>query len=70
MCHFHALRQAVRIDGKAVIVTGNFDMLRVEIFHRLIAAAMTEFQLVRPAAQGEAQQLMAEANAEERHAAQ
>ena len=31
------------IDGKSVILAGDFDSSRVEVFHRLISAAMSEF---------------------------
>lgn len=39
-------RQRSAIDGKAVIVRGDLDLSSVEIFYRLVAAAVAEFQFI------------------------
>jgi len=62
--------EAFLIDGKAVVLAGDFHAVRVEILHRLIRAAMAEFQFVRRRADGPAEKLMAEADAEDRDLAQ
>jgi len=46
--------QGFAIDREAVILAGDFDPAGVEIFDRLIAAAMAELQLVRRRADGAA----------------
>ena len=38
--------QRFLIDGEAVVLAGDLDPAGVEIFDRLVAAAMAEFQLV------------------------
>src|ERR1043166_2428674 len=48
------LRQRVGIDRKAVILRGDLDAAGAEVLDRMIAAAMAELQLVRPAAEREA----------------
>ena len=64
----HVGRQRVGIDREAVILRRDLDLPGLELLHRLIRAAVAELQLVRLAAQRQAQQLMAEADAEDRHA--
>src|SRR5581483_11656174 len=63
------LAQRVGIDGEAMILRGDLDAAAAQILDRMIAAAMSELQLVRPAAERESEQLMAEADAEERNLA-
>ena len=58
--------ERVGVDGEAVVLRRDFDLAGGQIFHRLIAAVMTELELVRPAAESEAQNLMPETNAEDR----
>ena len=60
-------RQRITIDRKTVIVRGDLDLAGVEIFDRLIAAAMAEFEFVCLAAKNLAENLMPEADAEHRH---
>src|SRR6185436_18305510 len=57
--------QTFRIDREAVILCGNLYLLALEIQHRMIAAVMAEFQLVRFAAESEAHDLMAKADSED-----
>src|ERR1700722_20643351 len=64
-----ARRERVGIDAEAVVLGGDFDLLRAQIFHRMVRTVMAEFQLERVAAQREAAQLMAEADAENRDSA-
>src|SRR2546425_669499 len=58
------------VDGEAVILRRDLDPAGREVLHRMVRAVVTERQLVGPAAGGEAQDLVAEANAEDRQAAQ
>src|SRR5438067_7673071 len=60
------LAERFGIDGEAVILRGDLDASGAQILHRMIAAAMPEFQFVRAAAEGEAEELVAEADAEDR----
>ena len=64
------LRQAGDIDAEAVVLAGDFDMAGGQIFYRLVAAAMTEFEFVGGAAVGQAEHLMAKTDAEDRHFAE
>src|SRR6266498_3417677 len=66
MGHFDRVRQAVGIDREAVVLGGDLDLLRGQVHHRLIAAAVAEFELVRLAAKRQGQELMPEADAEDR----
>src|SRR5436305_3444260 len=59
-----ALPDRVRIDGEVVIVRGDLDFAAIEAFHRMIAAMMSELELVSSAAEREADKLMSEADAE------
>ena len=63
-------RQAVDIDAKAVVLGGDFHMTGGQIFDRLVAAAMAEFQFVGCAAVSKAKHLMTEADAENRFLAE
>ena len=58
--------ERIGIDREAVIVRGDLDSLRELIDHRMIRAAMAEFQLVSLAAEREPEDLVAEADAEDR----
>src|SRR5258708_5503742 len=57
--------QRIRIDREAVIVRRDFDFTRLEVFHGMIRAAMTELQLVRAPAKRQAEDLLTEADAED-----
>ena len=61
--------QRIGIDREAVIVRGDFDLAGELVQHRMIRAAMAELQLVGLAAEREAEDLMAEADAEDRRLA-
>src|SRR5881392_1176661 len=66
MCYFDIPRQRVRIDSETVILRGDRHFTAAQVFHRLIRAAMSKFQLEGRSAQGEAKDLMAETNPEDR----
>ena len=55
-----------RVDGEAVVVSGDLDPPRGQVHHRLVEAAVPVRQFVGAEAQGPAEQLVAEADAEER----
>src|SRR5262249_48359787 len=56
------------VDREAVVLAGDQNLPRRQVLNRLVAAMMAEAQLVGRAAQGEPQELVAEADAEERGA--
>ena len=55
-----------RVNSKAVVVRGDFDFAGGHVFDRLIDAAVTELQLICAEAERTAEQLVTEADAEER----
>src|SRR2546430_11164081 len=61
--------QRIGIDRKAVILRRDLHAPAAKILDRMIAAAMSELQFVRAAAEREAEELMTEADAEDRHLA-
>ena len=61
--------QRRRIHGEAVVLAGDHHAAGVEILHRMVGAVVAELHLHGLRAGGEAQQLVAEADAEHRHAA-
>ena len=65
-----ARRQRIGIDAETVILRGNLDFAGQQILHRMIRAVMPEFQFVGLAAKRQAAELVAQANAENGHAAQ
>src|SRR6266699_6503701 len=66
MRDFDIRRQRVRIDSETVILRGDRHFAAAQVFHWLIRAAMSKFQLEGRSAEGEAKHLMAEANPEDR----
>ena len=64
-----ALGQGVAIHREAVIHRDDLDLAGFQILHRMIGAVMALRHLLGLAAQRQAQHLMAEADAEHRHAA-
>src|SRR5437588_12972285 len=68
--HFHFLRQRIRIDGEPMVLRRDRNFAGPQIFHRLIPAAMAEFQFERPSANREPENLMAETNPEDRFLAE
>ena len=59
-------RKGGRIDGIAVVLRGDVHLAHLQILDGLIAAAMPELHLVRLCAKREREQLMPEADAEDR----
>src|SRR5262249_3515269 len=59
-----------RIHREAVILRRDLDLTGREIPHRVVRAVMAKGQLVRLAARGQAEDLVAEANAEDRQPSQ
>ena len=60
------LGQRIFGDREAVVLRGDFDGAGLQILHRMIRAAMAELELERLRAAGQAEQLVAEADAEDR----
>ena len=57
------------IDGEAVVLGGDLDLARSLVADRLVGAAVAELELERLAAEGLAQELVAQADAEDRDTA-
>ena len=62
--------QRIRVDSKIVIVRRDLDFRGLKLFDRMIASMMAVFQLVGPAAQGQSNELVPKADAENRDPAQ
>ena len=58
--------QVVEADSKTVILRGNFHFVGALIEHRLIGAPMTELQFESLTSERQAQELMPQADAEDR----
>src|SRR4051794_16234883 len=58
--------QRIGIDCEAVILRRDLDASAAQILDRMIAAAVSELQLVRAAAERQAEELVAETDAEDR----
>ena len=56
----------IDVDAKPVVLCGDFDAAGLQVFDWLVEAAVAELELVARATEGEAHQLMAEADAEHR----
>src|SRR5712692_6812481 len=61
-----ALWQRFRIDREIVIVGGDLDLSRLQLFHGMIAAMVPELQLKSLAAKRNSDELMPEADPENR----
>ena len=66
MSRLQVAGQVVQLDREAMVLRGDLDLLGALIEHGLIGAAVAEFQLVRLASQGLPEDLMAQADAEDR----
>ena len=60
------LAERVGVDGEAVVLRGDLDPAAAQVLDRMVAAAVAELQLVRLAAEGQAEELVAEADPEDR----
>ena len=67
---FHVRRQRVRVHGEPVVLGGDGDPSGAEVLDRLVAAAVAEFQLEGGATEGVAEDLVAQADAENRDLAE
>src|SRR5712692_741523 len=59
------LLHRLRVHAEAVVLRGDLDAPRLEVLHRVIGAVMAELELVGAAPEGQAQDLVAEADAED-----
>ena len=66
----HVRDVAVGDHGEAVVLDRDEHAAGLHVLHRMVRAAVTEGQLERRVAEREPEQLVAEADAEERHAAE
>src|SRR6516162_2855619 len=60
------LRQAFQVNDETVVLAGNLDFAGPQVFDRVIGAAVPAHHLAGPAAKRQSQQLVAEADAENR----
>src|SRR5262249_58850004 len=58
------------MDGEAVVLGGDLHLAGGHVLHRLVAAVMSELELVGAAAERESEDLVSEADAEHRHVAE
>ena len=58
--------ERIPVDRESVIVRRNFNSLVDPVEHRVVRAAMTEFELIGLATECQAQELVAQADAENR----
>src|SRR5262245_66441806 len=56
----------LRVDGESVVLRCDFNLARVEVLHRLIAAAMAELQLESFSAERLSENLVSQTDAEDR----
>src|SRR6202521_5951748 len=61
------LAERVGVDGEAMVLGCDLDPAVTQILDRMIAAAVAELQLVGLSAEGQAEELMAEADPEDRN---
>ena len=59
--------QAIFINGKTMVLTGDHDLAAVQILHRVVGAMMTDFHFYGAGTGRQAQSLVTQANAENRH---
>ncbi len=60
----------IDIDRKSMVLSGNFDLTRGNPKHWVVTTAMPEFQLIGASTQGQAQNLVTKADAEDRFLAE
>src|SRR5271168_2637216 len=66
MSRLDAFGQAFWVDDKPMVLAGDLDLAGLQILDRVISSAVTARHLVGPAAERQRQQLVAEADAEDR----
>ncbi len=69
MAQFPDFQDAVRYDCVTVILACDMEPVKFDVFDRVVGAAMPVFQLFAFGPGGQSQDLMAEADAENRQAA-
>lgn len=60
-----ALRQRLRVHGKVVIMGRDLNLSGIELLYRMISAVVSKFEFESLAAEGDADQLMTEANSKD-----
>src|SRR5579864_9704467 len=61
--------QRRRIHGEAMVLRGDLNPPRAKVLHRMIRATMAELELERPGAHRQSENLVTEADPEDRQAA-
>ena len=67
VAHLGPPAQRVGVDGEVVVLAGDLHLAGGEVAHRVVPAVVAERELHRGAAEGAAEQLVAEADPEDRH---
>ena len=67
MGHDHAIGQAFGDDHEAMVLAGDLDLAGGQILDRVIGAPMPDLHLPGPGAKGDGEELVAEADAEDRY---
>src|SRR5215472_11969017 len=62
--------QGLGVDGKSVVLGSDLDSLGAQVDHRMVRTVMAKVELVGLPAQGEAEDLMSEADTEDRFLSQ
>lgn len=70
MGYLNLITQRVHIHHKAMVLRGDFHLTRDEIFHGMIGTMVAELQLVSLPPQSQSQDLVSQADPENRHFAQ
>ena len=67
MGHGRPADHRVGVDGEVVVLAGDLDTAGADVLHGMVAAVVTERHLARVGADGAAEQLVTEADPEDRH---
>ncbi len=66
MRHFNLRRETIGLDRETVIVRSDFHSALLQVFHRLVSAAMPKGEFESLTAKGAAQQLVPKTNSKRR----
>src|SRR4029453_13047522 len=58
-------REGLGVDGEPVVLRRHLDVAGLQVVHRVVRAAVAELELERPGPAGQAEDLVAEADAED-----
>src|SRR5262249_46097286 len=64
--HLHVARQALGDDAEAMVLAGDLDLPSLNVLDRVVGAAMADRHLLRAPAERQSEELVPEADAEDR----